>query len=730
VRPKTVASDHLGSVVHSLQHLFGPGTLSALSEAQLLERFIVRKDEAAFEAILKRHGPMVLGVCRRVLDNPHDVDDAFQATFLILVKKARSIRDQDVLGTWLYGVARRVAVRARVNARRRRDVERTARVEAVHTNDPGPSRVESDELRSLIDHELERLPEKYRAPLVLCELEGQSHEQAAALLRCPVGTVKSRLARGRERLRPRLLRRGIAPTTGLAALALAAEPAPAVPTELMNGTIRAINRLASGPVITPSAFSAGVTTLCKGAIRSMKLAKLKSATAATILCFAAAFVVVTGTRVLVGQAPAQPNAQNLAPPTAAPEKAVERFQLDNGLKVILRPIRGAGNTSLVVLYSIGNDHDPEGQSGLGNLVDQVYLTAAAGKAKARTVEELMRRYPEGANGQMGDRYTLFATVFAAKELDAELEDAAARMSDLRVTADDVEREKRHVLTQLDTMFASFPPLAAQNNARELIRPTPRGGRRGGLPAHVRKLTLEDVQSYWRRYYRPRNAIVALAGSVEPGAARQAIARHFARLDAGEKAPAPAEPGPPQNGVVRELTVKSAIPGAQPMISLAYAAPQPGSAQYAPFLMLVARLWAVAEKLGGDPNSLPVFFTPMDDGAFVAVSAPAKPGESAAQAVARMEAFVAETLEPPLRDTEIAATQQQVGFFLGTIDVPDDVLQNIYGVAFSLGRREQMAIDSAGLKRALEAVTEQDLRRVANEVFAPARHAAVFVTLEK
>ena len=199
-----MASEHLGSVIHSLQRLFGPGTVNALSEAQLLERFIVRKDEAAFEAILKRHGPMVLGVCRRVLDDPHDVDDAFQATFLILVKKARSIRERDVLSTWLYGVARRVAVRAKVNARRRRDCERTAWEGAeVNAKDLGATRLEAGELRSLIDEELQRLPQRYRTPLILCDLEGQTHEQAAVQLHCPVGTVKSRLARGRERLRSR-----------------------------------------------------------------------------------------------------------------------------------------------------------------------------------------------------------------------------------------------------------------------------------------------------------------------------------------------------------------------------------------------------------------------------------------------------------------------------------------------------------------------------------------------
>ena len=118
--PVVMISEPRTSVAEGLQQLFGAGTLTALSEGQLLERFLARGDEAAFEALLRRHGPMVLGVCRRLLADPHDVEDAFQATFLVLVKKARSIRDRDLLGTWLYRVAHRVAVRARIDARRRR----------------------------------------------------------------------------------------------------------------------------------------------------------------------------------------------------------------------------------------------------------------------------------------------------------------------------------------------------------------------------------------------------------------------------------------------------------------------------------------------------------------------------------------------------------------------------------------------------------------------------------
>ena len=303
-----MAIGHRGSIIDSLGRLFDSGTVTGLSEAQLLDRFLTQSDEAAFEAILHRHGPMVLGVCRRVLDDPHDVADAFQTTFLILVKKARSIRDRDVLGTWLYGVARRVAVRAKVNARRRRTRER-AGAEGLDVEQPRADRLEANELRSLIDAELERLPSRYRQPVILCDLEGQTHEQAAAQIGCPVGTVKSRLSRGREQLRSRLVRRGVAPSAGLLASTLAAESAHAVPVELINLTLGAATRLAAGNAIAAGTFSAGVVTLLKGVLRSMFLTKLKFAAAALV----AVALTMAGARAFVG-----PEAGATGPPANRP----------------------------------------------------------------------------------------------------------------------------------------------------------------------------------------------------------------------------------------------------------------------------------------------------------------------------------------------------------------------------------------------------------------------------
>jgi RNA polymerase sigma-70 factor (ECF subfamily) len=170
-------------------------------DGELLERFRLRRDEASFAALVRRHGPMVLGVCSRILGNAHDAEDAFQVTFLVLAKKAGSLARPDLLANWLYGVAYRTARKARGRALRQGEHERQAEVMARAQPDPQePAR----ELREVLDEELNRLPEKYRAPLVLCYLEGKTNEEAARQLGWPVGSMSARLARGRGLLRARL----------------------------------------------------------------------------------------------------------------------------------------------------------------------------------------------------------------------------------------------------------------------------------------------------------------------------------------------------------------------------------------------------------------------------------------------------------------------------------------------------------------------------------------------
>jgi RNA polymerase sigma factor (sigma-70 family) len=211
--------------------------LGDLNDSQLLERFVRLRDGKAFATLMERHGPMVLGVCRRILQAPQDIEDAFQGTFLVLVRKADAIGRRELLGNWLYGVAYRIAIRARANAAKRRAHER--RSAAAVATEPTHELIWRD-LRPVLDDEVSRLPEKYRVPIVLCYLEGKTLEETARYLGCPKGTIATRLTRARERLRRRLRRRGVVvPILVLSALLSEETASAAVPATLAASTSKA-----------------------------------------------------------------------------------------------------------------------------------------------------------------------------------------------------------------------------------------------------------------------------------------------------------------------------------------------------------------------------------------------------------------------------------------------------------------------------------------------------------
>jgi RNA polymerase sigma factor (sigma-70 family) len=209
---------------------------AGLTDGQLLTRFIERRDEAGFDALVQRHGPMVWGVCRRMLPNPQDAEDAFQATFLVLVRKAASVVPRDMVANWLYGVAYTTAHRAKVANAKRRVREKQVTVM------PEPPAVQPNvwrDLRPLLDQELSRLPDKYRAVLLLCDLEGRTRREAARHLGCPEGTVAGRLARARALLAKRLARQGLAVSGGTLAASLSQQASASPPPSLVSATINA-----------------------------------------------------------------------------------------------------------------------------------------------------------------------------------------------------------------------------------------------------------------------------------------------------------------------------------------------------------------------------------------------------------------------------------------------------------------------------------------------------------
>jgi RNA polymerase sigma factor (sigma-70 family) len=277
-----MARTQKSKILPQLRKIVGMREEAGASDAHLLARFIDQRDDVAFAALVRRHGPMVFGVCRRVLRCEHDAEDAFQAAFLVLVRKAASIRSRELLANWLFGVAYKTALKARALAARRRGRE----TQVTDMPEPQAERQEQlwQELQPLLDRELSRLPDKYRIPVLLCELEGKTRKDAARQLGLAEGTLSSRLARARTMLAKRLARHGLAVSGAALGLALAETRASAcLPAALVASTGKAAGLLAAGQALTASAVSPNVAAITEGVLKAMFLTRLKTITAVLAL---------------------------------------------------------------------------------------------------------------------------------------------------------------------------------------------------------------------------------------------------------------------------------------------------------------------------------------------------------------------------------------------------------------------------------------------------------------
>lgn len=265
-----MASGTLSQVLRRLRSLVGQQPVDELADDQLLERFVARQDPQAFAALVERYGPLVMGVCRRTLGDADDADDAFQATFLVFARRAGSIRNQGLVGSWLCGTAYRISLKAKAAAARRRAQELQASQMPKHD-----SKLETawKELRPILDEELSHLPEKYRVPLVLCYLEGKSNEAAAKELGWPAGSMSYRLTKGRELLKERLRKRGVAVTTALLGPALAAFVTSAVPAALAEPTVKAGLLFGAGQTVA-NVISTSAETLADSVLHTIHLVKM------------------------------------------------------------------------------------------------------------------------------------------------------------------------------------------------------------------------------------------------------------------------------------------------------------------------------------------------------------------------------------------------------------------------------------------------------------------------
>jgi RNA polymerase sigma factor (sigma-70 family) len=302
----------LATLLRHIRQVVSGDRSGETSDGELLERVARQRDSAAFAALVQRHGPMVMGVCRRVLGEAHDAEDAFQASFLVLFRKAGSLSRSATVAGWLYTVASHVALRAKAMAGRRRECEMLA----MQTKNSATTDAAAwDDLRPVLDEELGRLPEKYRLPIVLCYLEGRTNQEAAQQLGWPKGTVDGRLSRAREVLRQRLARRGLTLSAGVLATVVTENGRAAVPSALADALISATGLNATG-----GAASAAVVALSEGALRALWIAKLKTAATLIAACLVLAgsgwffreTLVATLGAVFAGTEPAQTNAVSVS----------------------------------------------------------------------------------------------------------------------------------------------------------------------------------------------------------------------------------------------------------------------------------------------------------------------------------------------------------------------------------------------------------------------------------
>jgi RNA polymerase sigma factor (sigma-70 family) len=362
-----MATAQTGVILRHIRMLVAAQSQLQVTDRELLQRFATQADEAAFTELVRRHGAMVLRVCQRRLHHEQDAEDAFQATFLTLARKAATIRNQDSVGSWLHGVAVHLALQAKTAAARRQLFEKQTL--ARSSRDP-LAEISLREAQTVLDEEMARLPEKYRAPLVLCYLEGTTRDEAVQQLGWSLGTLKRRLEQGREMLRGRLARRGLTLSSALVTGLLAQNAGQgAIAASLVASTARAALLFATGKTAAAGAVSAGAVALLQGVTRVMFWTKLKI----VMVLFLAVGLCTAGAGLLTHQAAARQTVARQAEALAAATAQPAGKETDKSLPTASK--NQAGDQDLVS----GQVVDADGKPVAGA---QVYLWTNAVKKRA------------------------------------------------------------------------------------------------------------------------------------------------------------------------------------------------------------------------------------------------------------------------------------------------------------------------------------------------------------
>jgi RNA polymerase sigma factor (sigma-70 family) len=357
---------------------------NAASDAELLERFISQRDEIAFEVLLRRHGPMVFAVCLRVLHHRQDAEDAFQATFLVLAHKASSVSPRSKLAGWLHGVAHKTALKARYRAIHRSEVEKR-----VPARSPDEMHLDtnSNEVEAALDQEITGLPDRYRLPIILCDLEGRLRAEVAGILRCSEGTLSSRLTRGRRLLAERLNRRGFGP--GVAAIALILSSRSSALTEsLILDTVPVVLSSLANPAVVGGAASPKVAQLATGVMKSMFLNKLRTA---AVGAFAIAALVIAALGSYTSHAAPLPAT---APVPAADAKAAPEIAIDiNGHLLMNRKVlkdMKCDIDQLDKIMDILEEAEQKAQLKTNEAMQQLFVNPNGGPINPQNIQKMMQ----------------------------------------------------------------------------------------------------------------------------------------------------------------------------------------------------------------------------------------------------------------------------------------------------------------------------------------------------
>ena len=410
---------------------------------------------------------------------------------------------------------------------------------------------------------------------------------------------------------------------------------------------------------------------------------------------------------------------------------LEPYTLDNGLTVILRPVPTANKVAFVVLFNLGGIHDPIGKSGMAHLLEHLYVTAAAGDTPARNVRQFMERYPAGWNAQTGLDFTVIAGVVEPTQFAAELKDVAARMNDLRITKADIGREVPRVSQELGNMYGGIPSLAGLNHTRARLHPIPQGGQYGGAPAHLQTITLRELQQFWQDSYKPNNAILVIAGKFDVAEAQKSIHEYLSQIPSGKLPPTKSPTLKAEIGAIHRVAVKPLVKDAKGVAAIGYVPPPLGSEAYAPFLIVVSRLWSILQPTFERGKAQPIYYAPLVDPTTIALQVELSDEKDAETVLRQLDQHLHTALTSKLTQQDTQQTINTIPRLLGKVDVPAFMwAQNLYGFAFIVGRQYQIQMDSKALLDAVQRVTDADIQRLATSIFAPEKRVTVIIALEK